>query len=329
MTFLIIAALVVATIIVIRVMRNSAGRNAYAERSAQQPLDPALVEVFHRTESESDWRARGAADDALRQATPHVRRMSYECGEPPVLIIHQTTSNTYLAKGGLLVVTTDKTLLFAEGKMLSLSHRGGTTTAISGVATQVWIDIHGGDGSFSYACDSLEVARLVCGAIDTWADNLEVRYVPGAHVTPHRVQIPVEFFANVLRASRYPVTPSNLRALQERFGMLFVHYSRKLIDSTLGLAVGEQFTRDHGRPADDRDLPQWPERVLHALIGLCPDAGHTMAPFLPGRVHDILLENYLARPERPLSMWMSDEYENDGTGIRRHGPRGALPPMPA
>ena len=199
--------------------------------------------------------------------------------------------------------------------MSSVSHSSGTTTRIQGTGTTFWIEIEGGDGSFTYACDNLEIARLVCATIDMWADNLDVRYVPGAHITPERVHIPVDFYAGVLQASRYPVTHSNVRALQERFGMLFIHYARKLIDSTSGLAVGEQFTRDHGRPTDDRELPQWPERVLRALIALDRDAGYVMAPFLPGRVHSILLENYLAHPERPLSMWMSNEYENDGTGV--------------
>ncbi|GAA4752177.1 hypothetical protein [Actinomycetospora chibensis] len=327
MTFLIIVTVVVVAIVGFRIARKGRARDEYEQRSAQQPLDPGLSEVFHRTAGESDWKARRLADDALREATPHVHRLTREIGQAPVLILHQRTDNSYLAKGGLLVVTTDRTLLFSEGRLSSVSHSSGTTTRIQGTGTTFWIEIEGGDGSFTYACDNLEIARLVCATIDMWADNLDVRYIPGAHITPERVHIPVDFYAGVLQASRYPVTHSNLRALQERFGMLFIHYTRKLIDSTSGLAVGEHFTRDHGRPTDDRELPQWPERVLRGLIALDRDAGYVMAPFLPGRVHSILLEDYLAHPERPLSMWMSNEYENDGTGARRHGSYGALPPM--
>jgi hypothetical protein len=286
--------------------------------------------------SEKDYMVRLTMQFVEGDEQPHVVRIwswlatvaegAAECGD---LRLHQTTDNAYIAKGGLLVVTTDRTLLFTEGRMSSVSHHSATTTSIHSAGTTMSVDIEGGDGSFTYACDDLQVARLVCATIDMWADNLDVRYVPGAHITPARVHIPVDFYAGVLQASRYPLTPSNVRALQERFGMLFIHYSRKLIDSTLGLAVGEQFTREHGRPTDDRELPQWPERVLRALIALDPDAGYVMAPFLPGRVHNILLENYLAHPERPLSMWLSDEYENDGTGARRRGSYGALPPMSA
>lgn len=329
MTFLIIAALLVGAFIAFRVARNNARRNDYEQRSARQPLDPALAEVFHRTAGESDWKTRSAADQALRDATPHIHRMVTERRQAPVLILHQTTSNSYVAKGGLLVVATDMTLLFTGGKVSTVSHRSGTSTAIQGTANTIWVDVQGGDGSFSYSCDTLEIARLVCEAIDTWAENPEVRHVPGAHITPQRVELPVDFYAGVLRASGHQITEYNLRALQERFGMLFVHYARGIIDTALGLEAGERFTREQGRPSDDRELAHWPESVLRAFIALRPKLGHSTAPYLPGKVHSILLENYLASPGRPLSMWMSEEYENDGTGPRRYGARGNRPPMPA
>lgn len=328
MTFLVIAALIIAAVVVLRIVSKNARRNEYVRRSAEQPLDPMLAEVYHRTADESDWKARSFADEALREATPHIHRMVTQHGEAAVLVLHQTSSNSYLAKGGLLVVATDRVLLFADGKVTTVSHRSGTSTRINGSGTTFWVDIEG-DGSFSYSCDSLKTARLVCSAIDIWAENPVVRYVPGAHVTPTRVDLPVDFFAGVLEASQLPVTPGNLRALQERFGMLLVQYTRGVIDSAHGFETGERFVQQHGRPVDDADLPLWPERVLRAFVALDPDYGHSIGPFLPGKVHSILLERYLAEPGRQLSMWMNDEYENNGTGPRRTAPRDARPPMPA
>lgn len=295
----------------------------------ETPLDPEIDEVFHRPDA-SGRRLR-KAEDAVRAATPHVQRAMAEIGSRPLLVVYSDE----IVQSGVLVVTTDQTLVFREGRLLRADHRPATTTSIMTVGgAHPLVEIEDRGMQIRYYCASLETARLICGVIDTWAENPHVRADPRVVITPRRVHIPDEFFADTLRASGHHITPYNLRSVHERFGMQFINKARQYIDSKHGVAAGERFTTMYGRPERDEMLPSWPTRVLDGWREIDSGAAHVFA-FLPHFIREFLLETgrenngYLSRPELPLSMWMSDQYEDGGRGARRYATGWGQPPVRA
>lgn len=323
--FLLVVAAALVAFVVIRRSQQAAGE----QTASTDPLDPILDEVFVRP-AHASRRVIGKADAALRSATPHVWYATQELGATPILIVYSSD----FVSGGLLVVTTDQTLLFQDGRMRTVSHRAGTSTRIAGSpgGVNMQTEISGHDGDITFSCESLEQAQLICGVIDCWADNPTVRNDARVIVTPRRVHIPDEFFIDTLRTAGHAVTATNMRSIHERFGMMFINKARKYIESKHGLAAGERFTERYGRPSNDDLLPGWPARVLSGWIELEPRVAH-IAAFTPHHIRHFLLDTvhsdgYLAHPHRPLSMWQSDRYENRESGAPRElGP--GHPPVPA
>lgn len=328
--FLVVLLVIVGCVGLLVAGVRSKQKEEFEQEAAQNPLDPALEEVFSRHPYDHSWKTRGAADRVLRACSPHILRMTVERGEIPVLIVHTGPFGSVRSRGGLLVVTTGQTLLFAEGRVTSIGHRGTSTSISAGFdVMHADVTIAGDDGRITFTADGLEQARLICGAIDNWAENPQLRPDPRVLVTPRRAHLPDEFFSDVLHAAGHPVTPTNLRSLHERFGMMFINQARRTIDQAQGLAAGETFTQRYGRPAHDSELPGWAARVLQGWIELEPNIGHTVGPVLPHLVRCELLATaqspggYLAHPG-PLSMWHNHLYEPDDA----HGRRTEAGPPP-
>ena len=112
-----------------------------------------------------------------------------------------------------------------------------------------------------------------------------------------------------------------MRSIHERFGMQLHNKAVTYIESEFGTAATQRFIAVAGRPADDRELPQWPARVLRKWFAFDDDIAPVAAHF-PLWVRAVLLETartggYLAPTGQPLSMWRSDWYEDDGRGARK------------
>ena len=295
----------------------------------EQSLDPALAEVLRRPDRNRPI-PRGA-QSALRAATPEIQESLQRHRETPLLILW---SEDMVSKG-LLVVTSGRTLRIGppNGGSAELVHVGARTSIrASGPRDPKPLVEIVNEGRIRFFCSSVTEAQLLCGVIDTWAESPHVTADPRVIVTPFTVSIPQEFYIDTLSAAGHPATPYNLRSIHERFGMQLHNKALKHLEAATDQATAERFIAGACRPADDRDLPDWPEHILKQWIAQSPDVAH-VAAFTPHLVRTFLLESvqsdgYLSQTGAPLPMWKSDQYENDGRGPRRHTGPGQ-PPVPA
>lgn len=322
-TALVLVPLLLVVCVIAVIVRTS--RRAPAPDTADAgPLDPDLDEVFARPETGGEARRR-QAERLLRAATPHIHRVLHETAANPVLIV----ASSPRVGDEILVVTTDQTLVVGGRGMQVADHRPATSTRVlvHRDRTEGTVEITSATRVLMFLAETAPQAKRIARAIDVWATHPSLRHDPRVRITPHRVTIPEEFYADTLRAAGYPVTPNNLRSLHERFGMQVIHKARAFIDGR-DPAAGERFTARYGRPPDS-DLPGWTAGVLSGWIDHEPTIAD-MATAVLCQIRTYLLASpYLGDPNRPLSMWKSDRYADGGAGRLRPESGSGRPGVPA
>ncbi len=255
----------------------------------------------------------------MRHHTADIRETLARHGEAPLLITHSTD----IAFPGLLVITQGRTVLYGRGVRTEVPHvRASTSIRASGPTDpRPFVEVSFGGQVIHVGASSLTEARLICATIDIWAESPDVRPDPRVVVTRREVRIDDGFYADTLRRAGHPVTPFNMRSIHERFGMQLHNKARQYLEGRFGAEATARFLDAAARPADDRDLPLWPATVLREWIAYDDDIAPVAAHF-PLWMREVLLETartggYLAQTGRPLSMWRSDWYEDDGRGARK------------
>ncbi|WP_018332012.1 hypothetical protein [Actinomycetospora chiangmaiensis] len=310
--------LAVAAIVVCVRSRNAGKRHAYEAAAAADPLHPTIAAVLRTV---PDWRSQRAADAAARSHTGRILEVLERHGESLLLVVHADD----FPHQGLLAITQGRTLFYGDGVPVEIPHVGATTRILStGPNALPWVEIRGGGRTVSAGPRSVETAKLICAVIDLWADSPEVTPDPRVRIGPAGIEIDDAFYADTLRHAGHAVTPFNLRSIHERFGMQLHNKALRYIAANHGPAAEQRFLAAAGRPVDDRDLPGWPTRVMREWSSFDDGIG-PVAAFFPLLIRSVLLDSartggYLARPERPLSMWKSDHYDDGGRGLRRAMP---------
>jgi hypothetical protein len=318
MIVFVLLLIVIAAIVVLVAGNKRRQREAFESTAAADPLHPVLEAVLH-TGPEQHWTTRRAAHGAVRGASDDILGLLAQHGEAPLLITHSTD----VAFPGLLVITQGRTLLYARGSRTEVPHvRASTSIRASGPADpRPFVEVSFGGTVIRVAASSVTEAQLICATIDVWADSPDVEPDARVVVTRREVRIDDAFYADTLRRAGHPATPYNMRSIHERFGMQLHGRAVKYLEGRFGSAATERFTAVAGRPTHDRDLPQWPTRVMREWIAFDDDIAPVAAHF-PLWTRAVLLDTartggYLAPTGRPLSMWRSEWYDDDGRGARK------------
>jgi hypothetical protein len=318
MSVLLLLLIVVAAIVVLVAGNRRRQRDAFESTAAADPLHPMLDGVL-RTRPDQHWTSRRSAFDAVRRETGDILQTLAHHGEAPLLIIHSTD----VAFPGLLVITQGRTVLYRRGVRTEVAHLGASTSirASGPDDPHPFVEVRC-DGKVIHAgASSVTEAQLICSTIDVWAESPDVEPDARVVVTRREARIDDGFFADTLRRAGHPVTPFNMRSIHERFGMQLHGRAVQHLEMRYGTSAVERFTAAAGRSIDDRDLPHWPAQVLREWIAFDDDIAPLAAHF-PLWTRAVLLDTartggYLAPTGRPLSMWRSDWYDDDGCGPRK------------
>jgi hypothetical protein len=141
-------------------------------------------------------------------------------------------------------------------------------------------------------------------------------------------QLSPAFYADVLQRSGRPATPHNLFALQERLGITFSTRALHLIKEHGQFSDWEAFLARAAYPRSRSEIPDWPPRVLDALVAWNPEFADVVRD-LPRRDVEIMLEGsgFLdGDPSRPLPT--AGEWNMKGIGqpdVRPLGPPSDAP----
>ncbi|MCD2187868.1 hypothetical protein [Actinomycetospora soli] len=318
-TFLLIVVAVIA-IAVLVASRKAARRRAFEADVVERPLHPTIAATFRLTES-GHWTDRQAAIGAARSRTDDVLGVLDRHREALLLVRHSHSA----AFDGLLVVTQGRTIRYGRSRV-EIPHHGAETKILAGGTdgNRPVVEIVGAGDTIHFAPSDLTEARLICSVIDMWADSPEVVPDPAVRLGAQGIEIDDVLFTDTLRRAGHPITPFNLRSIHERFGMQLHNKAVQYLGLAHGEAVTQRFMAAAARPVDDRDLPGWPVRVMREWSAFGEDIA-PVAAFYPLWVRSVLLDTartggYLAHPEKPLCMWMSDWYDDGGRGARRRLP---------